>query len=273
MTFKARVLPILALGIASTAGLSTTRPGRVVLAPLIAPVTGYRSLTIDPRVTFGAGGEAQALEVARSLDTAIDTVEQALGRPFVDPARVVVHAEVASFVRWTGVASQGATGAVVLDRVHLSPEAFRRRVWRNVLVHELVHLHFRRRMGSRQYVRELPRWFQEGSAVALARGHRPEPFGVSPDSMRRALEAGARFHPEPEGRSPPREGSDYGIGERLFYAQAGAFHGWLRDRDEDAYLGWLRDVEDGLGLALRLEARFGVSLEGLWREFLAPAGA
>jgi hypothetical protein len=57
--------------------------------------------------------------------------------------------------------------------------------------------------------------------------------------------------------------------QRLAYRQAGMFVGWLRMRDETAFLRLLRGLEAGDAFEPSFETAFGETAPQLWRRFVS----
>ncbi|PPC92223.1 MAG: hypothetical protein CTY36_13810, partial [Methylocystis sp.] len=72
-------------------------------------------------------------------------------------------------------------------------------------------------------------------------------------------------------REPPRDPMKDALTQRqrLAYRQAGMFVGWLRMRDETAFMHLLRALEAGEAFGPSFESAFGENAPSLWRRFVS----
>jgi hypothetical protein len=255
----------------STAMLSAISIGGC--GPLGKLATAHRSTsqfrpTADARVSYEPGAEAMGRQLAAAMPTAVATVEARMFGPFERPIRVYACATIESLTSYGADARAG--GHTLNHRIFISPkpENTPERVPR-VLTHELSHLHLGQRRGLTD-VGNLPVWFVEGLAVDVSGGAGTE--GVSEDEARRAIAAGRTFVPDVEGSLFHRRGAGAaGLGEHMFYRQAGMFVSFLRALDRTRFAALLEKVEDGAGLGDAFPAPYGMSVAEAWRQFVAQA--
>ena len=222
----------------------------------------------DPRVFYEPGAADMAREVAAAMPSAVAAVEARMLGPFVVPVRVYVCATVEGFTSYG--ASPRAGGFTLNGRVFISPkpENTAERIPR-LLAHELSHLHLGQRRGFVSFAR-FPVWFTEGLAVDVSGGAGAE--GVTERDARRAMASGQTFVPEVEASVWHRRGaSAFGLGEHMFYRQAGMFVAYLRSADPVRFSALLAAVEDGDDLEHAFKSAYGMGVDVAWQRFVAEA--
>ncbi len=174
-----------------------------------------------------------------------------------------------------GIAAVTRAGVALLSPTLCSDERDR---LEGVLTHELSHVHLSgwRPLGAPRP----PQWFTEGLAVMASNGGGAE--GVSEAEAAQAIRDGYRvvldgrrwidFAMLAFEREPPRHPKLDALTQRqrLAYRQAGMFVGWLRMRDEKAFLQLLRALEAGEAfepsVEVGLRRKRAVSF---WRRFVS----
>ncbi len=228
----------------------------------------FRVSSLDSRVAYEPGAEAMAGVVAAAMPAAVDTVERKQYRAFNGPVRVYLCATVDSFAKYG--ASSRAAGFTSNHRVFLSPkpENTAERMPR-ILTHELSHLHLGENRGVLGLAR-LPVWFVEGLGTEVSAGGGAE--GITDAEVRRTVAAGRTFVPDVDGALLWRQGAGaFNLDEHLFYAQAGAFVGYLRSLDERRFQSLLRTVEDGGALGDAFARAYGFPMDTAWGRFVQEA--
>lgn len=212
-----------------------------------------------------ATSDANTEEVRTVLDECIGTVETAHGRAFLSPIRVYLCATQRSYNARTGASAQGiARGAVFADCVFLSPRTFETQTCREILTHELSHLHFRQILGT-AYTTGIPGWFQEGLAVYVSSGGGAEP--VSANQARASIVAGVSIQPEDFGSNYPRMSSAHGLKHHMFYRQSSMFIEFLAESRPKVFERLLTRLLDGVSFREAFEAAYHEPVSVLWEAF------
>jgi hypothetical protein len=233
----------------------------------------------DTRVHYEPEARACAEVVAEIAPRAIAQIESAHGRPFAQPPIVGVYASYENYANANamddpGIAAVTRGGAALLSPTLCSKERDR---LEGVLAHELSHVHLSswRPLGAPRP----PQWFTEGLAVMASNGGGAE--GVSETEAAQAIRDGYRvvlderrwidFARLAFEREPPRDPKLDALTQRqrLAYRQAGMFVGWLRRRDETAFLQLLRALEAGRPFERAFQLAFGESAPSLWLRFVS----
>lgn len=243
----------------------------------------------DPRLLPAFAGAARvhyepevrgcAEVVAEIAPRAIAQIETAHGRAFAQPPIVGVYASFENYASANamddpGIAAVARAGVALLSPTLCGKERHR---LEGVLTHELSHVHLSgwRPLGAPRP----PQWFTEGLAVMASHGGGAE--GVSEAEAAQAIRDGYRvvlderrwidFAALAFEREPPRDPTKDALTQRqrLAYRQAGMFVGWLRMRDETAFLQLLRALEAGRPFESSFEAAFGEDAQQLWRRFVS----
>lgn len=233
----------------------------------------------DARVHYELESRACAEVVAEFAPRAIAQIESAHGRPFAQPPIVGVYASYETYANANamddpGIAAVTRGGAALLSPTLCGKERGR---LEGVLTHELSHVHLSgwRPLGAPRP----PQWFTEGLAVMASNGGGAE--GVSDEDAAQAIRDGYRvvlderrwidFAGLAFEREPPRDPAKDPLTQRqrLAYRQAGMFVGWLRMRDETAFLQLLRALEAGKPFEGAFQLAYGESAPSLWRRFVA----
>ena len=242
--------------------------------PRLLPV-----LADDARVHYEPEARTCAEAVAEIAPRAIAQIETAHGRAFAQPPIVGVYASFENYANANamddpGIAAVTRGGAALLSPTLCGKERGR---LEGVLTHELSHVHFSgwRPLGAPRP----PQWFTEGLAVMASHGGGAE--GVSDEDAAQAIRDGYRvvldgrrwidFAGLAFEREPPRDPAKDALTQRqrLAYRQAGMFVGWLRMRDETAFLQLLRALEAGEAFGPSFESAFGENAPQLWRRFVS----
>ncbi|MFZ3179920.1 MAG: hypothetical protein WA156_06855 [Methylocystis silviterrae] len=233
----------------------------------------------DARIRYEPEARACAAETAALLPAAIAQIEAAHGRTFAQPPTVGVYASYENYGSANGMGDPGIAAVTRAGVALLSPTlcgAERGRL-EGVLTHELSHVHLSgwRPLGAPRP----PQWFTEGLAVMASHGGGAE--GVSDENAAQAIRDGYRvvlderrwidFARLAFEREPPRDPKLDALTQRqrLAYRQAGMFVGWLRMRDETAFLQLLRALEAGKPFEGAFHSAFGESAPSLWRRFVS----
>ncbi|MGJ0513572.1 hypothetical protein [Methylocystis sp.] len=233
----------------------------------------------DARVHYEPEARACAEAVAEIAPRAIAQIEAAHGRPFAQPPIVGVYASYENYANANamgdpGIAAVTRGGAALLSPTLCSKERDR---LEGVLAHELSHVHLSswRPLGAPRP----PQWFTEGLAVMASNGGGAE--GVSETEAAQAIRDGYRvvlderrwidFAGLAFEREPPRDPKLDALTQRqrLAYRQAGMFVGWLRRRDETAFLQLLRALEAGKPFEGAFQLAYGESAPSLWLRFIS----
>lgn len=237
------------------------------------------ALADDARVHYEPEARACAAAVTEIAPRAIAQIEAAHGRPFAQPPIVGVYASYENYANANamddpGIAAVTRGGAALLSPTLCGKERDR---LEGVLTHELSHVHLSgwRPLGAPRP----PQWFTEGLAVMASNGGGAE--GVSIEDAAQAIRDGYRvvlderrwidFAGLAFEREPPRDPKLDALTQRqrLAYRQAGMFVGWLRRRDETAFLQLLRALEAGKAFGPSFAAAFGQDAQQLWRAFVS----
>jgi hypothetical protein len=232
----------------------------------------------DARIHYEPKARACAEAVAEIAPRAIAQIESAHGRPFAQPPIVGVYASFENYANANamddpGIAAVTRAGAALLSPTLCGKERGR---LEGVLTHELSHVHLSgwRPLGAPRP----PQWFTEGLAVMASNGGGAE--GVSEAEAAQAIREGYRvvldgrrwidFAMLAFEREPPRHPKLDALTQRqrLAYRQAGMFVGWLRTRDEKAFMQLLRALEAGEAFEPSVEVAFGENPSQLWRRFV-----
>jgi hypothetical protein len=237
------------------------------------------ALADEARVHYEPEALACAQAVADLTPRAIAQIESAHGRPFAQPPVVGVYASFDNYANANamddpGIAAVTRAGAALLSPTLCSKERAR---LEGVLAHELSHVHLSswRPLGAPRP----PQWFTEGLAVMASNGGGAE--GVSEDEAAQAIRDGYRVVLDERRwidfarlgfeREPPRDPAKDALTQRqrLAYRQAGMFVGWLRMRDETAFMRLLRALEAGKPFERAFQLAYGESAQKLWRAFVS----
>ncbi|CCJ05965.1 hypothetical protein [Methylocystis sp. SC2] len=238
-----------------------------------------RALADDARIHYEPEALACAEAVAEITPRAVAQIESAHGRPFAQPPAVGVYASYENYARANAMGDPGIAAVTRAGAALLSPTlcgAERKRL-EGVLTHELSHVHLSgwRPLGAPRP----PQWFTEGLAVMASNGGGAE--GVSEEDAARAIRDGYRvvldgrrwidFAGLGFERDPPRDPAKDALTQRqrLAYRQAGMFVGWLRLRDETAFMQLLRALEAGRPFEGAFQSAFGESAPSLWHRFVS----
>ena len=231
------------------------------------------------RVHYEPEARACAQAVAEIAPRAMSQIETVHGRAFAQPPVVGVYASYDNYASANAMDDPGIAAVTRGGAALLSPTlcgAERERL-EGVLTHELSHVHL---SGWRPFgAPRPPQWFTEGLAVMASNGGGAE--GVSDDEAAQAIRDGYRivldgrrwidFAALGFEREPPRDPAKDALTQRqrLAYRQAGLFVGWLRRRDETAFLHLLRALEAGEAFEPSFETAFGSDAQQLWRRFVS----
>ena len=223
----------------------------------------------DARVMYEPGAEPYADAIASHLPAAVETVEQAHGRPFKNPVTVYVCATRKSCNEFMGQPpGTPARGASILGNVFISPLAFSFRgqdTHAETLTHELSHLHIRQRLGYWGTKRLVPVWFHEGLANMVG-GSGGEIVGD--EEAIGAILAGKHFMPDGKGTIiRMKKAHDYGLSYPMFHNQTRMFVRFMSDTYPDAFRTFLLDVQEGKPFAGSFSERFGKEIAAMWDEF------
>jgi len=252
---------------------------RHAVAALLNDPSNLPALADDARIHYEPDARACAQAVAQIAPRAIARIEAAHGLPFAQPPVVGVYASYENYGRANGVGDPGIAAVTRAGAALLSPTLCRKERNRleGVLTHELSHVHLSgwRPLGAPRP----PQWFTEGLAVMASNGGGAE--GVSEDEAAQAIRDGYRvvldgrrwidFAALGFEREPPRDPKLDALTQRqrLAYRQAGMFMGWLRRRDQDAFLRLLRALEAGKPFDGAFQSAFSESAPQLWRRFVS----
>lgn len=233
----------------------------------------------DGRIRYEPEARDCAEAVASIAPRAIAQIESAHGRPFAQPPVVGVYASFENYASANGMGDPGIAAVTRGGVALLSPTLCgkERDRLQSVLTHELSHVHLSswRPLGAPRP----PQWFTEGLAVMASNGGGAE--GVSVDKAAQAIRDGYRvvldgrrwidFARLGFERELPRDPAIDALTQRqrLAYRQAGMFVGWLRIRDEAAFLRLLRALEAGEPFEPSFESAFDESAPSLWRRFVS----
>ncbi|MGJ0453840.1 MAG: hypothetical protein ACR65T_11525 [Methylocystis sp.] len=233
----------------------------------------------DPRVHYEPEARGCAEAVAEIAPRAIAQIEAAHGRTFAQPPVVGVYTSYENYGSANGMGDPGIAAVTRAGVALLSPTLCGKERDRleGVLTHELSHVHLSgwRPLGAPRP----PQWFTEGLAVMASNGGGAE--GVSETEAAQAIRDGYRvvldgrrwidFAGLAFEREPPRDPKLDALTQRqrLAYRQAGMFVGWLRMRDEKAFLQLLRALEAGEAFEPSFEIAFGDDAQQLWRCFIS----
>ncbi|MBT9612222.1 MAG: hypothetical protein IV108_03030 [Burkholderiales bacterium] len=207
------------------------------------PLTeSFHMLATDHRVRYEAGAENAAVQVATLLPAAIQQVEDAHGRAFLNAVEVHVCGTNDCFKRH--VRTGNISAATVPDNhVFLAPQLFGRETHRlsAILTHELSHLHLGQQIGH--YTPTVPVWFHEGLAAFAANGGGAD--YASDEQAIATLRQGKTFEPERRDTSVKRHTADYwGMDVFVFYRQALLFVNFLRQESAARFQDFLQAVQD-----------------------------
>lgn len=184
----------------------------------LQPMVGFSPLPGDERVWVEEGAEEFGERVSQLLDKAVAKVEASHYMPFVETPRIYVCVTDSCFNRY--VYTPKLSGAVIPDnRLILSPNLFDKESWRlkNLLVHELAHLHIGQRVGHYHY--NIPIWFHEGWASLTAEGGGAE-FATDEQAL---LAAQNGKHIDLSQKDLPEKrhkAGSFGLDVHIFYRQA-----------------------------------------------------
>jgi len=268
-----------ALACAVAVAFAIRPPLRHAVAALLNDPSNLPALAGAASVHFEPRAWTCAEAVAYLTPRAIAQIETAHGRRFAQPPVVGVYASFENYANANGMGESGIAavtraGAALLSPTLCGEERVR---LQGVLTHELSHVHLSswRPLGAPRP----PQWFTEGLAVMASGGGGAE--GVSDDEAAQAIRDGYRvvldgrrwidFARLGFEREPPRSPTLDPLTQRqrLAYRQAGMFVGWLRMRDETAFLRLLRGLEAGDAFEPSFETAFGETAPQLWRRFVS----
>lgn len=268
-----------ALAFAVALAFAIRPPLRHAVAALLNDPANLPALDGAARVHYEPRARACAEAVAALAPKAIARIGAAQGRPFAQRPVVGVYASYEHYARANGMGDPGIAAVTRAGAALLSPTLCgeERDRLEGVVTHELSHVHFSgwRTLGAPRP----PQWFTEGLAVMASQGGGAE--GVSEAAAAQAIGEGYRvvldgrrwidfaglgFEREPP-HSPTLD--PLTLRQRLAYRQAGMFVGWLRGRDEAAFLRLLRALEAGDAFDESFESAYGDSAPRLWRVFVS----
>ena len=247
-----------------------------LVAVLNDPVS-LPALKSDARVHYESGAEACALAVAALLPAAIERIEKAQHRPFVQEPAIGVYASYGAYAKANGLEDPTIAATSRSGRVILSPRLCDNEFDRldRVLTHELSHAHlFDWRFSP--FRRRPPSWFTEGLAVMVSGGGGAE--GMSEAAAAEAIGKGytilvgdeglwVGFNSIPFEIDPPRDPSV--SRQRLAYRQAAMFVEWLSGRNSQAFDKLLRRIENGENFRNSFHASYAGGPPSLWRSFVS----
>jgi hypothetical protein len=150
-----RVLLLAVACVAALAACTTLRGGK-----LVAP-EHFGLEQVTPQLYVERGADAATRE---RLHAATERAREAVRLAFGDVrSRAVVHACLteACYARFGGI---GSIAKVYGDRILLSPRGLN---W-HFIAHEWSHAELHARLGLRAWLLRVPRWFDEGLAVAVS---------------------------------------------------------------------------------------------------------
>lgn len=244
---------------------------------LLRPRSSFVACEGDARVLYEPGAQTCAEAVVACLDDAVASVEREQLLPFEGDFRIYVCDTQRSLNAYMG--APGGTGPVavkVLNDVFVSPAALSSPTGdglREIVTHELSHLHLYQRVGHFRTLRELPSWFQEGLAVLVSRG---EGAAVAEAEARGAFLSGRCFTPDERGGYwRPKRAADYGVTTRMFYKQSGFLVTYMRDSRPGEFHDFLVALQltDWTSFGALFADAFGIGVGEMWEEFLEQAGA
>ena len=268
-----------ALVLAVAVAVAIRPPLRLAVAALLNDPSNLPALAGAADVHYEPEALACAQAVAEIAPRAIAQIESAHGRPFAQPPVVGVYASFDNYARANGMGDPGIAAVTRAGAALLSPTLCSKERARleGVLAHELSHVHLSswRPLGAPRP----PQWFTEGLAVMASHGGGAE--GASEDEAAQAIRDGYRvvldgrqwidFAGLGFEREPPRDPTKDALTQRqrLAYRQAGMFVGWLRMRDETAFLQLLRALEAGRPFEGAFQSAYGENAQELWRAFVS----
>ncbi len=208
----------------------------------LQPMQGFTALEEDPRVLVEEGAEEYGQRVSLLLDDAIAKVEAAHYLAFVEKPKVYVCGTEACFNRY--VYTPKLSGAVIPDnRLVLSPNLFGRESWRlkNLLVHELDHLHLGQRVGHYHY--SIPVWFHEGWASLTADGGGAE-FATDEQAISAAVNGKCIDLTQMDLPEYRHKASSFGLDIHVFYRQSMLLVKALKERDPELFTKLALAIQD-----------------------------
>lgn len=224
----------------------------------------------DYRVLYEPGAERCAARIADYLPAAVERVEQVHCLPFEDSFKVYVCCTQESFNEFTANTSDyPIRGTAMLGSVFISPAAFDfmdMDTYKETLVHELSHLHFRQRLGFFKD-RKLPVWFKEGFADYTA-GSGGE--GIDETEAVDFILTGRHFIPEDEGEIfGSFSHALNGLSGPLFHMQVKMFVTWLVKSDSLKFNSFILALQKGESFGKSFRIIMGSGVKEKWAQFVS----
>jgi len=216
----------------------------------------------DSRVLYEEGSEAFALQISRQLDAAIQAVERGQYSHFKKPVTIHVCNTIVSFTSYC--VQRKAAGCVINERLFLSPVSNQK--GRNVLTHELSHLHMGQKLEFIHWA-TIPVWFQEGLAVYVSNDEGAKK--VTKAEASHGIATGKIFKPNKSGGLIFRkQAHSFNLAPHMFYKQAGMFISFLHDIDKDKFKSFILAVADGKTFELAFVGAYRQPIDILWNKFV-----
>jgi len=223
----------------------------------------FIQLKQDGRVLYEEGSEKPAKYIANKLDNAIFVIEEKQYRNFTKPVAIYICNTVKSFASYCVI--KNAAGCVLNERLFLSPKYSQPR--KDVLTHELSHLHIEQQLGMYKWHSDYPAWFQEGLATYVSQGQGANKVTI--DEAKKVFSKGEYFVPNTSGSLLfPKTAHTYGLKANMFYRQTAMFVQYIHDLDENRFKKFLLSVENGVGLEQSFNSTYDKSINEEWKQFL-----
>jgi len=239
------------------------------------PTDSFVTHKNDSRVLYEKGGEKLSNIVALQMQSSVSKVESIHNEIFSKQIRVYVCATYESFEKHT--AKKNPRGVMIGDRIFLSPKLLEKPdTIKNILTHELSHLHFAQRIGKTNYFYNIPAWFQEGLATYVSEGGGSE--NVSEHDAIKALKTQHFFTPEGNGSLFfIKNASSYGfyeyykdpaIAQHMFYQQSEMFIAYLRKKNVAKFNGLIASLLAGEKFETAFKNNYNKSVSKVWGMFV-----
>lgn len=217
----------------------------------------------DSRVLYEKGSEEFAAQISKQLDAGIQDVERGQYSHFSKPVTVYVCNTVESFTSYC--LQKKAAGCVANERLFLSPISNQKD--RNVLTHELSHLHLEQQLGMLDWHSGSPAWLQEGLAVLVSNDEGAKK--VSRVRASQAIATGRTFRPNTSGSLIfKKTAHSFNLDPYMFYKQAGMFVGFLREVDEEKFKIFILGLAAGQAFEPAFVGAYHQPIDVLWGEFV-----
>ena len=212
-------------------------------------------------IYYEVGSIESAKLIQNALPMAMNKVENNQFKPFNKSPNIFVFATKQSFSKYSGSPLM-ARGAVFNGSLYISPRAIKTNTVKQILTHELSHMHFHQYIESS----DIPAWFSEGMAVLVSDGAGAE--NVTREAAVESILSGHSIKPNESGSLLfPKTANYFGLETHMFYRQSLMFVSHLKHTNSERFELLINKLLGNTKFKTAFEESFGESVDALWVEF------